>query len=227
MVSSRIVLASRLQSIDPKWRHAAPAKRSDSADSGVPPAIVERMAIELEWFDSLLPGHKLPLSARGAALMQVMPPFDDWIQEDARRFAEMTGLKPDTKAFRRAEFRNVVYSMARRARGWNNGRKGPYTFVLYSMLSACGFGPHADRELIEKWRRGLTVEQVEARQIGYRSWFNHLRNRISLVRKALDTASDLSVSRRTKILSDDPLIAEGERARQVMRKHATPATEAS
>ena len=203
------------------------AKRNADANSVVPPEIIERLEIELAWFDDLLPGHRLPLCSRTAAVMQVMPPFDGWIQEDARRFAEKTRLKDGTQAYMRAEFRNVLYAMARRAREWNNGRKGPYYFVLYSMLSACGYGPHPDRELIQKWRSGLTAQELKTRERGYRLFFNHLRNRVCLVRKALDPESDLPASRRPRILSDDPLIADGERARQDMRKQTTLATEAS
>lgn len=225
--SNRTVPDPPVESIEPEWRNDAPARPSAAADSDVPPEIIERLAVELAWFESLLPGHKLPLRSVAAAVMQVMPPFDDWIPEDARRFAEKTRIKPDTRAYKRAEFRNVLYSMAKRARGWNGGKKGPYYLALYSMMSACGFGPHPDRKLIEKWRSGLTAEDHETRERTYKSWFNHLRNRMALVRRALDANSGMSARQRASTLKADPLIAEGERARQGIRKQAAPAAKAS
>lgn len=218
---------SRPQHIPRKRRGAAPPKHVSSAAAPAVDPILNRLAIELEWFDALLPGNRLPLKARAAAVMQVMPPFDYLIQADAQRFGSITRLKPGGRAYIRAEFRNVLYAMARRAREWNDGHKGPYYFALYSMLSACGFGPHSDAGLIAAWREGLGGAALEGRERRYKSWFNHLRNRIALARRALDMGADLSARRRASILNADPLIAEGERERAPGHKRASRAAEAT
>jgi hypothetical protein len=99
------------------------------------------------------------------------------------------------------------------AREWNDGHKAPAYLPLYELFSSVGLGPHPDYELPAKWARGLSDEEHEEREGRYRSWRSHLRNRIALVRRALGSGSDFSISRRRTILGADPFIAIGERSR--------------
>jgi hypothetical protein len=135
------------------------------------------------------------------------PALQQSARTHAATFAERTSRKPGTRAYNSAEFRNVIYACGQGARAFNDGTKAPAIIALYEAFSAGGMGPHPDPDLPHKWREGLSEAEREERERGYRSWFSQLRNRVALVRKALNPRSALSPRRRESILGADPLIA--------------------
>jgi len=157
--------------------------------------------------DGLMPRHRLSPNTIGAAAVAVRVLINGGRDALTQCFAEMTTLKPDRIAYKRAEFRNVLYALHRHVRKLLHARRAPALFVLYEFLSAAGAGPHPDPELPRKWRDGMPRAERDQRERQYKSWANHLRNRICLVKRAIDPRSDMSERQRRSVVGADPLIA--------------------
>jgi len=167
-----------------------------------------RLAAKLDWLDAIIPGNKIALESKTGAVWYLLRPNSDVINNALERFAAMTKLTPGTRAFYRAEFRNVIFEVAQIARWVWGGRSSPIYLALYEGFSLLGAGPDPDIDLPRKWREGLTERQHELRAHSYKSWFSQARNRIAMVREALDPESNLTARRRKSTLERDPLIAE-------------------
>jgi hypothetical protein len=160
------------------------------------------------WLDSLMPNNRLPAHVMAAAVAVLFPPINEEIDEAIACFANLTSLRPGTKRFYMAEFRNVLYYMSWWSRVLAGGCKTPVYLALYEALSSQEAGPHPDLDLPRKWREGMSPVERRERECGRKIWFNHLRNRVTLVREALDPNSSLDERARERILCTDPLIAE-------------------
>jgi len=163
------------------------------------------------YVDGLIPKNRLSADAIGAAAAALLIGLRGMCSALCKRFAELTSLKPGTRAYNRAEFRNILYDLNQVARRLNQGAKAPALLPLYEALSSEGVGPHPAPDLPRKWREGMGKHDPHGREQRYKSWGSHLRNRIALVRKALDRRSALSQRQRASILGADPLIAIGLR----------------
>jgi hypothetical protein len=157
--------------------------------------------------DGIMPTHRLSADAIGAAAAVVQGATEGLLPLLVQRFAEGTSLTPGTPTYNRAEFRNVVYALHQLARTLNDGSRAPALLALYCFLSSAGVGPHPDRDFWHKLGAGMTAAERGKREREYHTWESHLRNRITLVRRALDPKSGLSRDRREKIFGADPIIA--------------------
>jgi hypothetical protein len=166
-----------------------------------------RLLAMMLFVDDLMGAHRLGSRFIAAAAAVVNLIDTEIVQLLILRFAEMTSLKPGSSAYHRAEFRNVLYALQQVACVYNDGVKAPALLPLYEAFSSVGIGPHPDLDLSGKWREGMSEQERDERERRYKSWRSHLRNRVALVNKALNSHSDLSEPQRASILGADPLIA--------------------
>jgi hypothetical protein len=164
----------------------------------------------LRWIDfirRLMPLHRFTPNAEIAAAGVLMLLFDGLLDQMTMKFAAESSLKPGTRSYCRAEFRNTMFTAGQGARAFNQGAKTPVYFMLYMAFSAGGAGYHPDPDIARKWREGMSEDDRDESERWYKSWRNHLRNRVALVSKALKPSSGLSEKRRQRIITEDPLIA--------------------
>lgn len=159
------------------------------------------------FIDRLMPRNVLPARSKAAAAGILILLFNGLLAEMLATFGERTSLKRGTRAYFRAEFRNVIYACCQGARVFNEGAKAPVVLLLYEAFAAGGVGPHPDLDLAHKRFAGLNEAERDERERRFKSWFSHLRNRVAEVRRALDRQSGLSPRQRQAILGADPLIA--------------------
>ena len=157
--------------------------------------------------DGLMPKHRLTADAIGAAAAAMRLATSELLPVLLEKFARSTSITPGTAAYNRAEFRDAVYALYQLARIFNKGSRAPAELALYCFFSSAGVGPHPDRDLWRKLGAGMSLAERRECTRRYQSWRSHLRNRVALVRQAIDPRSVLSRQQRASILDADPLIA--------------------
>jgi hypothetical protein len=156
----------------------------------------------------LMPKHPLSdksICAAAAAIELAQRGFHKSLVDE---FARRTMFKPGTKAYDRAEFRNVIYALYEWACSLNDGSRAPALLALYFFYCSAGAGPHPDPNLWEKLSSGMTIQERAQKEREFNSWRCHLLNRILLVRRALKSDPRLSPAQHKSILDADPLIAD-------------------